>query len=134
MLISKIRSSVDLTHILFGNLLGISDADLVQTVVISAVCQLVLLLLRRDLLLFCFDPSHASTIGLNTGVLHYLLLTLVSLAAPQNWIDHVTKTLHYYWWFVRIIMFVPTEKSVHSADLNLGSLWQTNKQSIKPRQ
>jgi manganese transport system permease protein len=80
-LISKIRSSVDLTHILFGNLLGISDADLVQTVVISAVCLLVLLLLRRDLLLFCFDPSHARTIGLNTGVLHYLLLTLVSLAA-----------------------------------------------------
>jgi manganese transport system permease protein len=80
-LISKIRSSVDLTHILFGNLLGISDADLVQTVGISAVCLLVLLLLRRDLLLFCFDPSHARTIGLNTGALHYLLLTLVSLAA-----------------------------------------------------
>jgi manganese transport system permease protein len=80
-LISKIRSSVDLTHILFGNLLGITDADLVQTVVISAGCLLVLLLLRRDLLLFCFDPSHARTIGLNTGVLHYLLLTLVSLAA-----------------------------------------------------
>jgi manganese transport system permease protein len=80
-LISKIRSSVDLSHILFGNLLGISDTDLVQTVVISAVCLLVLLLLRRDLLLFCFDPSHARTIGLNTGVLHYLLLTLVSLAA-----------------------------------------------------
>ena len=80
-LISKLRSGVDLSHILFGNLLGISDADLVQTVVISAVCLLVLLLLRRDLLLFCFDPSHARTIGLNTGVLHYLLLTLVSLAA-----------------------------------------------------
>ncbi len=81
MLISKIRSSVDLTHILFGNLLGITDADLVQTVVISVGCLLVLLLWRRDLLLFCFDPSHARTIGLNTGVLHYLLLTLVSLAA-----------------------------------------------------
>ncbi|MCP9888193.1 metal ABC transporter permease [Cyanobium sp. ATX 6A2] len=80
-LISKIRSSVDLTHILFGNLLGITDADLVQTLVISAVCLLVLLLLRRDLLLFCFDPTHARTIGLNTGVLHYLLLTLVSLTA-----------------------------------------------------
>ncbi|MGL6132694.1 MAG: metal ABC transporter permease [Prochlorococcaceae cyanobacterium] len=80
-LISKIRSSVDLTHILFGNLLGITDADLVQTLVISTVCLLVLLLMRRDLLLFCFDPSHARTIGLNTGVLHYLLLTLVSLTA-----------------------------------------------------
>jgi len=80
-LISKIRSSVDLTHILFGNLLGITDADLVQTVVISLVCLVLLLVLRRDLLLFCFDPSHARSIGLNTGALHYLLLTLVSLTA-----------------------------------------------------
>jgi manganese transport system permease protein len=80
-LISKIRSSVDLSHILFGNLLGITDADLVQTVVISLVCLALLLVLRRDLLLFCFDPSHARSIGLNTGGLHYLLLTLVSLTA-----------------------------------------------------
>ncbi len=80
-LISKVRSSVDLSHILFGNLLGITDADLVQTLVISCVCMLALLVLRRDLLLFCFDPSHARSIGLNTGALHYLLLTLVSLSA-----------------------------------------------------
>jgi manganese transport system permease protein len=80
-LISKVRSSVDLFHILFGNLLGISDADLQQTVAISLVCLLLLLLWRRDLLLFCFDPVHARTIGLNTGALHYLLLTLVSLTA-----------------------------------------------------
>jgi manganese transport system permease protein len=39
----------------------------------------VLLLRRRDLLLFCFDPSHARSIGLRTGVLHDLLLTLLSL-------------------------------------------------------
>ena len=29
----------------------------------------VLLLLRRDLLLFCFDPTHARSIGINTGLL-----------------------------------------------------------------
>ena len=40
-----------------------------------------LLLRRRDLLLFCFDPTHARSIGLRTGSLHYLLLTLLSLAA-----------------------------------------------------
>ncbi|MCU0528761.1 MAG: metal ABC transporter permease [Cyanobium sp. Prado107] len=80
-LISKVRSSVDLSHILFGNLLGITDADLLQTVLISLACLALLLVLRRDLLLFCFDPSHARSIGLNTGALHYLLLTLVSLTA-----------------------------------------------------
>jgi manganese transport system permease protein len=80
-LISKLRSGVDLSHILFGNLLGLNDGDILQTVAIGMVVLVVLLLRRRDLLLFCFDPGHARSIGLRTGVLHYLLLTLVSLAA-----------------------------------------------------
>lgn len=80
-LISKLRSSVDLSHILFGNLLGISDADVLQTVLIGLVVLVVLMVRRRDLLLFCFDPTHARTIGLRTGRLHYLLLTLLSLTA-----------------------------------------------------
>jgi len=80
-LISKLRSSVDLSHILFGNLLGISDADVLQTVLIGLAVLAVLIVRRRDLLLFCFDPTHARTIGLRTGRLHYLLLTLLSLTA-----------------------------------------------------
>jgi manganese transport system permease protein len=80
-LISKLRSSVDLSHILFGNLLGISNADIAQTLAISLVVLVVLLMRRRDLLLFCFDPGHARSIGLRTGVLHYLLLILLSLSA-----------------------------------------------------
>jgi manganese transport system permease protein len=80
-LISKLRSSVDLSHILFGNLLGISDADVLQTVLIGLAVLVVLMVRRRDLLLFCFDPTHARTIGLRTGRLHYLLLTLLSLTA-----------------------------------------------------
>ena len=56
-LVSKTRSNIDLTHILFGNVLGISQADIQQTLLISALVVAVLLLLRRDLLLFCFDPT-----------------------------------------------------------------------------
>ena len=80
-LLSKTRSNIDLMHILFGNVLGISIADIQQTVLISALVTAVLLLFRRDLLLFCFDPTHARSIGINTGVLHYLLLSVLSLAA-----------------------------------------------------
>ncbi len=80
-LISKLRSSVDLSHILFGNLLGISDADIRQTLAIALLVLVVVLLRRRDLLLYCFDPGHARSIGLRTGVLHYLLLVLLSLSA-----------------------------------------------------
>jgi len=80
-MISRMPSGVDLTHILFGNLLGITDADVNQTVAISVAVLILLLLRGRDLLLFCFDPGHARSIGLRVGRLHYLLLTLLSLAA-----------------------------------------------------
>ena len=80
-LVSNVRSNIDLFHILFGNVLGISGSDIQQTLVISAVVLSVLVLFRRDLLMFCFDPTHARSIGINTGVLHYLLLSILSLAA-----------------------------------------------------
>jgi manganese transport system permease protein len=80
-IISKIRSSVDLTHILFGNVLGISQADSLQTIAIVVITLSAIALLRKDLLLFCFDPTHARSIGLNTTALYYILLCLLSLTA-----------------------------------------------------
>jgi manganese transport system permease protein len=80
-LVSKIRSNIDLLHILFGNVLGISSSDIVQTALISAIVLVVLLVRRNDFKLFCFDPTHARSIGINTGVLHYMLLSVLSLAA-----------------------------------------------------
>ncbi|MFN4195288.1 MAG: metal ABC transporter permease [Thermosynechococcus sp.] len=78
-LLSKTASSVDLMHILFGNVLGISDRDLWQTVIVSLITLMAIALLHRDLILFCFDATHARTIGLNTTLLYYLLLALLSL-------------------------------------------------------
>ncbi|WP_310487983.1 metal ABC transporter permease [Chamaesiphon sp. VAR_69_metabat_338] len=80
-LISKVRSSIDLTHILFGNVLGIADADIIQTVIISVFTLVTLAIFRKDLMLFCFDSSHARSIGLNTTFLYYVLLSLLSLTA-----------------------------------------------------
>jgi manganese transport system permease protein len=80
-LVSKVRSNIDLTHILFGNVLGISGSDIQQTLLISALVVALLLVFRRDMLLFCFDPTHARSIGINTGLLHYLLLSALSLTA-----------------------------------------------------
>ncbi|MDM9383628.1 metal ABC transporter permease [Chlorogloeopsis sp. ULAP01] len=80
-LVSKTPSSVDLTHILFGNVLGISDSDIIQTAIISVITLVAIAILRKDLLLFCFDPTHARSIGLNTGTLYYILLSLLSLTA-----------------------------------------------------
>lgn len=80
-LISLYPSQVDLRSIVFGNILGISDPDIVQVMVISGVTLAVLGLKWRDFLLFCFDPSQARALGLNTTVLHYTLLTLLSATA-----------------------------------------------------
>ncbi|MBD2088629.1 metal ABC transporter permease [Microcoleus sp. FACHB-1515] len=78
-LISKNPTNVDLMHILFGNVLGIPTSDLIQTFVIGSFTLITVLILRKDLLLFCFDPTHARSIGLNITALYYILLTLLSL-------------------------------------------------------
>jgi ABC-type Mn2+/Zn2+ transport system permease subunit len=80
-LISLYPSQVDLRSIIFGNILGISNPDIVQVLVISSVTLIVLGLKWRDLLLFCFDPSQARALGINTTVLHITLLTLLSATA-----------------------------------------------------
>jgi manganese transport system permease protein len=80
-MVSKTKSTIDLPHVLFGNVLGISDSDIIQTVIISVITLSVLALLKKDLILFCFDSTHARSIGLNTGLLHYVLLSLLSLTA-----------------------------------------------------
>ena len=80
-LISLNPSSVNLRTIVFGNILGISDPDVWQMVIISAITLVVLAFKWRDLLLFCFDPNQAKALGLNVTVLHYTLLTLLSATA-----------------------------------------------------
>ncbi len=78
-LFSKIESDQHLTHILFGNLLGIPPHEITMTIVIGSLALVTMLLFRRDLVLFCFDPIHAQSIGLNTTFLYYLLLSLLAL-------------------------------------------------------
>jgi manganese/iron transport system permease protein len=81
LLISIFPSRVDLKTIIFGNILGISDPDILQVIIISAVTLLVLGLKWKDLMLFCFDPNQARTLGLPVRRLHLLLLTLLSATA-----------------------------------------------------
>ncbi|MCQ9199541.1 MAG: metal ABC transporter permease [Prochlorococcus marinus CUG1437] len=80
-LVSKIKSNIDLHSILFGSPLGISLSDVKQTIFISLLVVVLLSIFRKDLMLYCFDPRHAKTVGINVLFLHYLLLTCLSLAA-----------------------------------------------------
>ena len=86
LLISLNPARVDLRTILLGNILGISNPDIHQVVAISVVTLVILGLKWKDLMLFCFDPNQARTLGLRAGVLHVVLLSLLaatSVAALQ---------------------------------------------------
>lgn len=76
---TKVKSDLHLDHILFGNILGLEPGDLRSSVIVAALTLGVVLALRRDLLLYCFDASHARTIGLRTTGLYYLLLSLLAV-------------------------------------------------------
>jgi manganese/iron transport system permease protein len=68
------------SHILFGNMLGVTWADVWESGLVVGLVLAIVLLKRRDLMLFCFDPAHARAIGLDVRLLHYGLLVLVALA------------------------------------------------------
>lgn len=77
---SRTTSDMHLDHILVGNILGISKSQIWQTFGLGGVVLGVTLLLRRDLLLVCFDPAQARVMALPDRFLNYLLLGLLSLA------------------------------------------------------
>jgi len=79
-LISTIRSyAVDLSHILFGNVLGVSDGDLWLTGGLGIVVLLTIFLFYKQFLVVSFDPVLATTLRMNTGFLRSLLLVLLAL-------------------------------------------------------
>ncbi|MGG1905450.1 metal ABC transporter permease [Enterobacter ludwigii] len=79
-IISVFPTNIRIQTILFGNLLGISTTNLVQVAIIGVICLITFAVKWKDLLIYCFDPSHARAIGLNASALHLLLLILLSLA------------------------------------------------------
>lgn len=81
LMISLFPSNISLKTIIFGNVLGIADGDIIQMFAISFVALMVIALKWKDLLLFAFDPNQAKAIGLNTTVLNLTLLTLLAATA-----------------------------------------------------
>ena len=79
-LFSKTPSDMHLDHILVGNILGISTEQVKQTLLLGSCVLVVSLLLRRDLLLICFDPVQARVMALPDQFLTYVLLGLLALA------------------------------------------------------
>lgn len=78
LMVSIWPTSVDVQTIVLGNILGISDGDILQMVIISLVTLCVLIAKWRDLLVVFFDAGHAASIGLNVKWLRILFFTLLS--------------------------------------------------------
>lgn len=84
-LITQIHSvSVDLPHILFGDVLGVSTTDLWLTGGTGLVVLLAVILFYKELLLTSFDPTMAAAIGLPNRLIHYFLMVLLSLVTVAS--------------------------------------------------
>lgn len=78
-LFSFVQTDLHLSHILFGDMLGISRSDILETGIIAIVSLGFVGFLRRDLLVAAFDSQHARAIGLPVRFYHYGLLSILSL-------------------------------------------------------
>ncbi len=84
LLISTTRSFRDLTHILFGNILGVTPSDLLLIGGVTFITLLALVAFHKELELTSFDPTHAEVIGLQADRLRYMLLILLSLTVVTS--------------------------------------------------
>ena len=79
LMLSRVTSYQDLTHILFGNILGVSASDLTIMAVVMGIVLAVVFIFYKELLVTSFDPSHAIAIGLSPELVRYGLLLLIAL-------------------------------------------------------
>lgn len=80
-LISTVRSyAVDLTHFLFGDVLGVSNSDLLLTAVLGLLVLLTIVAFYKEFMVISFDQVLAATLRLPVTLLNNLLLVLVAVA------------------------------------------------------
>ena len=84
-LISTVRSyAVDLSHFLFGDVLGVSSQDLITILIFGAVVLIAIWLFYRQLIVVSFDPLLATTLRLPTKLLNNLLLVLIAITVAVS--------------------------------------------------
>lgn len=80
-IISTVKSyTVDLTHFLFGDVLGVSGNQLILIGVFSALILLMVIAFFKEFMVLTFDPDLAVTLRIPVGIFEYLQLVLIALA------------------------------------------------------
>jgi manganese transport system permease protein len=86
-IITLMKSSADLYHILFGNVLAVRMSDMWMTLGIGVLVIGLVVLFYKELLVSTFDPTMAQSYGLPNKWIHYALmvvLTMVTVASLQT--------------------------------------------------
>ncbi|MBO0601896.1 metal ABC transporter permease [Sporosarcina sp. E16_3] len=83
-LITFLKSSSDLYHILFGNVLAVRPSDMWMTLIIGLVVLVSVYLFYKELLVSSFDPIMAEAYGLPNKMIHYFLMTLLTLVTVAS--------------------------------------------------
>jgi ABC-type Mn2+/Zn2+ transport system permease subunit len=77
--ISRLETSRELTHILFGNLLAVQWADVWLNLALTVAALVVVIVLFGDLRMSTFDPAHALQVGVRVQLVQVILLVLLAV-------------------------------------------------------
>ena len=84
-LISTVRTyAVDLSHFLFGDVLGVTNRDLWLTAVFGGIVLLVIVIFYKEFLTISFDPVLAMTLRMPVGLLNNLLLAMIAVTVAVS--------------------------------------------------
>lgn len=83
-LITVLESSTDLYHILFGNVLAVRPSDMWITLVIGLIVLISVYIFYKELLVTSFDPTMAEVYGLPVRLIHYFLMTLLTMVTVAS--------------------------------------------------
>ena len=70
--------AVNIQRIVLGNILAISDEDVVQVAIIAGISLAILWLKWKDFMLVFFDENHARIVGINVTLLKVMFFSLLS--------------------------------------------------------
>ena len=79
-LIAVLDVSINLEDLLFGQILAVSNFDVIIIFILFIIVTTIFTVFYKQLLFYSFDPVGAQIRGLNTSFLNYLFLIMLSLA------------------------------------------------------
>lgn len=78
-LITLLKSKLDLDSFLFGDILGVTTADVQRTAIITIIVLFFVKLFYKELLFYTFDKLGAQALGFPVNALHYGLMAAITL-------------------------------------------------------